>query len=69
MPRNMVVNKLKYLIGLARWSCPSPSLNFVQMRPHAGAELGSIVEGVTLIYSSERMGKSRVGDSVSMRVS
>ena len=34
------------------------------MRPHAGAELGTVVEGVALIHKLERKGKSRVGDSV-----
>ena len=37
MPRNMVIGKLTVPDRPGEWTSPSPSLNVVLMRPHAGA--------------------------------
>ena len=79
MPRNMVIGKLRYLIGLGSGLFLSPSLNLVLMSAHGsvGAATPGVVpwfvdllysRGVTLIHKLERKGKTCVGDLVPMRV-
>ena len=54
MPRNMVIGKLKYLIGLGSGLFLSPSLNLVLMRAHGsvGAATPGVVPWfVDLLYS------------------